>query len=143
MVLRPEALRRRLLKLEQVISGLEGLGAEDHPSGLSPRDRWALERGLQLGAEIVLDIGNHILSAHYGVSAENHEDVITQLHARGVIAESLRERLRELGGFRNILVDDYVRLDADRMESFASRAPGDFAAFAHAVRVWIASTLDA
>jgi uncharacterized protein YutE (UPF0331/DUF86 family) len=143
MVLRPDALRRRLLKLEEVISGLEELGSRGGAGASQPRDRWALERGLQLGAEIVLDIGNHILSAHYGVSADNHEDVITQLHVRGVIDESLRERLRGLGGFRNILVHDYVRLDADRVESFAARAPGDFSAFAHAVREWIAATLDA
>ncbi len=143
MVLRPDALRRRLLKLEEVISGLEEIGAEGTGGASQPRDRWALERGLQLGAEIVLDIGNHILSAHYGVSAENHEDVITQLHTRGVIDDALRERLRGLGGFRNVLVHDYVRLDVDRVESFASRAPGDFAAFAHAVREWIAATLGA
>jgi len=141
VVLRPDALRSRLLKLEEVISGLERLKTDDVLGGSQQRDRWALERGLQLGAEIVLDIGNHILSAHFGVSAENHEDVITQLHVQGVIDEPLRNRLRGLGGFRNVLVHDYVRLDPSRVESFASRAPTDFAAFAQSVRKWMALAL--
>jgi len=35
----------------------------------------------QLAAEILLDTGNHILSAHFGESARDYEDVITQLAA--------------------------------------------------------------
>ncbi|MFN8642539.1 MAG: HepT-like ribonuclease domain-containing protein [Candidatus Binatia bacterium] len=78
-------------------------------------------RGSQLGAEAVLDIGNHILSACFGVSARlvDHEDLVAQLFERcGVIDHALRERLRGLGGFRNILVHDYLRLDPERVRSF-------------------------
>lgn len=141
MVLRPEALRSRLLKLEEVISGLESLLSRDAARSQQQSDRWALERGLQLGAEIVLDIGNHILSAHFGVSAADHEDVIAQLRANGVLDEPERTRLRGLGGFRNILVHDYVRLDPSRVDHFAARAPDDFSAFVRAVRRWMERTL--
>ena len=48
-------------------------------------------RGLQLGAEILFDVGNHILSAHFGVSATDYEDIIVQLGSHGVIDASLRE----------------------------------------------------
>lgn len=139
MVLRPDALRSRLLKLEEVVSGLQTLAAAHDATPSLQRDRWALERGLQLGAEIVLDIGNHLLSAHFGVSAADHEDVIAQLHANEVIDAELRARLRGLGGFRNILVHDYVRLDATRVAAFALRAPVDFSRFAQAVRKWLAT----
>ncbi len=141
MVLRPDALRSRLLKLEEVISGLEGLAAERAQPRPPQMGQWALERGLQLGAEIVLDIGNHILSAHFGISAETHEDVISQLHRQGVIDGETRDSLRGLGGFRNVLVHDYVRLDRARVESFAARAPADFARFAQAVRDWMKTAL--
>ncbi|MGH2671146.1 MAG: DUF86 domain-containing protein, partial [bacterium] len=67
------------------------LGAEHLASNF--RDAWIVERGLQLGAETILDIGNHILSAHFGVSAEDHESVITLLAREGVIDEELRARL--------------------------------------------------
>jgi len=141
VVLRPDALRARLLKLEEVISGLEALASAGDSTPSPQRDRWALERGLQLGAEIILDIGNHILSAHFGVAAADHEDVIAQLHAHGVIDDELRARLRGLGGFSNILVHDYARLDAARVASFAARAPTDFSSFAQGVRTWLAATL--
>src|SRR2546428_5532557 len=77
LVLRPEAIRQRLLRLEEVISRLEELRAVDARTlGRSFRDAWAIERGLQLGAEILFDVGNHILSAHFGGSATDYEDII-------------------------------------------------------------------
>jgi len=77
MVLRPEAVRERLLRLEEVISRLEELRRLDARTLREGfREVWAVERGLQLGAEIVLDVGNHILSAHFGVSAQDYEDII-------------------------------------------------------------------
>jgi len=47
-------------------------GSDPTATSADPRDAWARERGLQLGAEIVLDVGNHILSAHFGVSAQDY-----------------------------------------------------------------------
>jgi len=135
MVLRADAVRERLLKLEEVISTLEAIGQPT--SAGDPRDAWARERGLQLGAEIVLDVGNHILSAHFGVSAQDYEDIIAQLGARGVLEPELRARLKGLGGFRNILVHGYLRLDPARVEAYLQRAPTDFADFTRAIRGWL------
>lgn len=137
MVLRADAVRARLLKLEEVISRLEEIARGRSPAAGDFRDEWVAERGLQLGAEAVLDIGNHVLSAHFGVSAQDHEDLIAQLERCGVIDRGLRERLRGLGGFRNILVHDYLRLDPGRVGAFLARAPGDFSDFAAAVRRWL------
>ena len=103
------------------------------------RAAWAVERGLQLAAEIVFDIGNHILSAHFAVTAQDYEDILTQLATQRVIDPALRERLRGLGGFRNILVHGYVALDSDRVADALSRAPRDFSDFMGAVRDWLAT----
>ena len=141
MVLRPEAIRQRLLKLEEVISRLEELTrAGSGALRYSFRDAWAAERGLQLGAEIILDVGNHILSAHCGVSAEDYEDIIAQLGANGVIAPQTRDRLKGLGGFRNILVHGYLQVDPDRVTEFLRKAPANFSDFARAVREWLEKT---
>ena len=80
MVLKPEAVRARLLKLEEVISRLGDLQSADLANDF--RDAWAVERGLQLAAELVFDIGNHILSAHFGISAQDYEDILEQLSMR-------------------------------------------------------------
>jgi uncharacterized protein YutE (UPF0331/DUF86 family) len=102
------------------------------------RDGWVAERGLQLAAEVVLDIGNHILSAHFGVTAKDYEDIITQLAAHGVIDDHVRARLKGLGGFRNVLVHGYLRVDPERVAAHLAGAPADFSSFAAAVRTWLA-----
>lgn len=139
MVLKPKAVRARLLKLEEVISRLEEL----HAAGVNQdfRDVWAVERGLQLAAEVVFDIGNHILSAHFGVSAEDYEDILEQLSRQDVISDALRGRLKGLGGFRNILVHDYLRLDPDVVIDKLASSPVDFSDFARAVRLWMDKNL--
>ena len=140
VVLRPEAIRQRLLKLEQAISRLAEIGRTDRTVlRTNFRDTWAAERGLQVAAEIVLDTGNHILSAHYGENARDYEDVITQLAAHAVIDEPLHARLRGLGGFRNVLVHGYLELDPDRVADHLTKAPADFNEFLRAIRSWLAS----
>jgi uncharacterized protein YutE (UPF0331/DUF86 family) len=140
VVLRPEVVRERLLRLEEVISRLEDLG---RPGAMVPggefRDAWAAERGLQLAAEVILDIGNHVLSAHFGVSAQDYEDIIVQLGINGVIDADLRERLKGLGGFRNILVHGYLRIDPERVTEQLHAGPAKFSDFARAVRAWLAT----
>src|SRR5437016_3110157 len=59
MVLRPEAVRERLLRLEEVISRLEELRRLDARAlheGF--REVWAVERRPLPGTESVLDVGN-------------------------------------------------------------------------------------
>lgn len=138
MVIRADSVRERLLKLEEAASGLERILAA-RTAAPDLRDDWAIERGLQLGAEVVLDIGNHILSAHFGISARDYEDIITRLGDIGVLPADLRDRLRGLGGFRNILVHGYLSLDRARVGHFAEHAPKDFRAFSVAIRAWLAS----
>ena len=135
MVLKPDAIQARLLRLEEVISELERLrDAEADDETLS--HRWAIERGLHLGAEIVLDVGNHVLTAGLGISAEGYEDIIHQLGERRVLDAELRQRLAGLGGFRNLLVHDYLRLDPERVMEILTDAPDSYSAFATAIRRW-------
>jgi uncharacterized protein YutE (UPF0331/DUF86 family) len=141
LVLRPEAIRERLLRLEEVVSRLEELARLDRQTLRAGfRDAWAAERGLQLAAEIVFDIGNHILSARFGVSARDYDDIIAQLGSHAVIAPGLRDRLKGLGGFRNILVHGYLRIDPDRVAEHLASGPAQFSEFAQAVRAWLAES---
>ncbi len=138
MVLRPKAVRARLLKLEEVVSRLEEMGELDgRELARNFRDAWAAERGLQLGAATILDIGNHILSAHFGVSAQDYESIVGLLAQNGVLEEALAARLQGLGGFRSILVHDYLRIDPGKVAEFLARAPGDFTDLGRAVRAWL------
>jgi uncharacterized protein YutE (UPF0331/DUF86 family) len=143
VVLKAEALRQRLLKLEEITSHLLELqGSAPTLLRTDFRQAWLAERGLQLGAEVLFDIGNHILSAHFGVNPVDYEDIITQLAAQGVIDEPLRNTLKGLGGFRNILVHGYLRLDPDRVVESLRKAPDDFSEFAAQIRTWLSNLKD-
>ena len=136
MVLKPDAIHARLLRLEEVISELERLrDAKEATETLSYR--WAIERGLHLGAEIILDIGNHVLSAGLGIAAEGYDDIIRQLGQREVLDAELRQRLAGLGGFRNILVHDYLRLEPERVMTILADAPEAYSVFASTIRCWL------
>jgi uncharacterized protein YutE (UPF0331/DUF86 family) len=138
VVLRPEAIRQRLLRLESVVSHLEELARSPAESlRTSVRDAWAVERGLQLGAEILFDVGNHVLTAGFGVSTKDYEDILVQLERVGVLDGALARRLKGLGGFRNLLVHDYVELDSEKVTEALTRAPHDYTAFALALRRWL------
>jgi uncharacterized protein YutE (UPF0331/DUF86 family) len=131
VVFRVDAVQERLLRLEEVVSELRELTKLDR--GVL-RNMWAVERGLHLGAELLFDIGNHILSAQYGVNPRDYRDIIEQLARQGILAPALHQRLQGLAGFRNILVHDYIRLDPDRVEEALAKAPQDFSDFALAIR---------
>jgi len=138
MVFRVDSIQARLRRLEEVVAELRELRALDRAAlRRSLRDMWAVERGLHLGAEVVFDIGNHILSAQYGTGAEGYGDIVEQLARQGILDEPLHHRLRGLAGFRNILVHDYLRLDPNRVEEALDKAPEDFDDFARAVRRWL------
>lgn len=138
MVLRPEVVRERLVLLEDTVSRLEDLAGPDvGRERANFRDEWAVERGLQLAAEILFDVGNHILSAHFGRGARDYEDIIVQLKDAGVISAATAARLRGLGGFRNLLVHGYSRLDPGRVMTYLRDAPAHFSAFSRDIRQWL------
>lgn len=140
MVLRLDSVRARLLRLEEVVSQLAELASRSRAALTeSVALAWAVERGLALAAEILFDVGNHILSAHFGVVSESYEDILDQLARHGVLDRDLRMRLKGLGGFRNILIHDYLRLDRERVLDSLQNAPRDFGDFAESVRAWLAN----
>jgi uncharacterized protein YutE (UPF0331/DUF86 family) len=142
VVLRADVVRERLKKLEEVLAHLRDLGPPEALDLSSDyRNAWIAERGLQLAAEVAFDIGNHILSAHFGTNSSDYEDIIKQLSDRGVLSRELSARFRGLGGFRNILVHGYLRIDSDRVADALSRAPDDFSRFSDEVSRWLETAL--
>lgn len=133
MRLRPESIRARLDKLVEVTTKLRRLRAKTSEE----RDPWTVERGLQLGAEIVLDIGAHIAAAHLQVTTEGYDHILNQLAGHHVISSDLLEQLEGLGGFRNILVHAYLDLDPVLVEEHLQKAPETFSRFGKAIEQWL------
>ena len=138
MTLRAETIRERLRKLREVLSNLQDVRKVPPKEFLaSYRHYWLAERGLQLAAEAVFDIGNHILAGHFNLHSSNYEDLIKRLAGQGVLSAQLREKLRGLGGFRNVLVHGYLDIDMDRVLSILHEELESFEAFAQATEAWL------
>lgn len=138
MVLRIEALRERIARLEEVVTRLREVASVARDEFLLDyRQQWLAERGLELAAQAVLDIGNHILAGEFGQSATEYEGILKGLGERGVVSSALSDRLRGLGGFRNILVHGYLGIDPAKVYSALQRSEADFTDFEAEILEWL------
>jgi uncharacterized protein YutE (UPF0331/DUF86 family) len=87
-------------------------------------------RNLVLGIEIILDIGNHILSAQYQVSAKTYKDVIMELGRLNVISEGFAAQQATMADFRNLLIHAYSKISLERVYDYMGHAPDIFKTFA-------------
>ena len=136
MVLREEALAERLALLRSTVMRLRAASQKELNDDW---DEWALERGLQLAAQALFDVGNHVLAGAFGARPKDYADVPSELTRYGVIGDDLANRLRGLAGFRNLLVHEYAEVDPKRVRELLQTRLGDFSDFADAVEGWVQS----
>ena len=123
-------IRRHLLALDAAVQRLRrhaGKPIEELTS--DPDASWAVERGLQLCAQNVLDIATH-LAACRGHDAPDYASAVDALGEIGVLPVDFAARLRGIAGFRNVLVHGYLDVDRKRVHSLLNERLDDFAVFA-------------
>ncbi len=126
----PAVIRRHLLALDEAVQHLRR--HVGRPLSLLQTDadeRWAVERGLQLCAQNVLDIATH-LAASAGRDAPDYATAIDVLGELGILPAEFAVRLRAIAGFRNVLVHGYLSVDVSRMHRLLNSGLGDFVDFA-------------
>lgn len=138
MVYKAEAIRERLKLLEEVISRLarhRGRTLEEysHDQDL----QWIVERGFILAAECVADAAAHILSGKFKIQPADQEDAIRRLAPAGVISNELAEALSGMGGFRNILVHAYLRIDPAKVHHYLENDLDHLQDFVAEVARWL------
>jgi uncharacterized protein YutE (UPF0331/DUF86 family) len=111
------------------------LSAEDLATNLTLR--WAVEHGLLTGISLILQAAQHILTRHFGTLPESYEASLAELRAHKVISATLYRRLRGAGGFRNLLVHEYLEMNLTRVVQYARRAPKTFRDFAGELTQWL------
>ncbi|MCZ6792529.1 MAG: DUF86 domain-containing protein [Planctomycetota bacterium] len=138
MVFKSEAVRERLKRLEEVIARLSAYRGTTSEEFLDDVERqWVVERGFILAAECVADVAGHILSGKFKVQPVDQEDAVRGLGNQRVISESLAKRLRGFGGFRNILVHEYLRIDPSRVHEYLENELGSLEQFVAEVTAWL------
>jgi uncharacterized protein YutE (UPF0331/DUF86 family) len=110
-----ETVRRHLLALDETLAQLARHAGRDLDALQRDVDeRWAVERGLQLCVQLVLDIATH-LAASAGRDTPDYATAIDELGRLAILPPELAQKLRPLAGFRNALVHGYLGLDLRRV----------------------------
>jgi uncharacterized protein YutE (UPF0331/DUF86 family) len=138
MVLRPDVILERLKELDTILEELalyRDKSVEDLDASLSLR--WTIERGLIAASNLIFDIADHILGAHFSIYPDTYEESLEKLQAKDVISPELYLKLKGLGGFRNILVHDYLGINLFELQKNLIKAFGIFPAFSIEIQRWL------
>jgi len=138
VVFRKESILERLKKLETVLENLQDKSVDNLEQYKSDLDlQWIVERGLEVASSVIFDVGNHILAGHYKISVDEYEQILQQLAAKQVISSELYNELSGLGGFRNILVYDYLSLDHEIVFNRYKKSQTVFPGFIAEIYDWL------
>ncbi len=99
--------------------------------------RWVVERGIEAGAQLILEIADHILSNHFGYYSETYEDSLKGLLEKNVISEELYSQIKGLGSLRNILVHQYIQIDLNIVFNSFHKSLKVFPLFTQEIMDWM------
>jgi uncharacterized protein YutE (UPF0331/DUF86 family) len=131
-------IERRLKELDQILQELgkyRTLSQDVFKADLSKR--WIIERGLIAAASMIFDIADHILSGRFGYYGESYEGSLQALCEKKVVSRGLYDRMKGLGGFRNILIHSYIEIDPQEVFENFQKALNAFPRFAQEIMTWM------
>lgn len=133
-----EPLIEKLRALDRYLVELERLRRYSFEEVRTNLQRtWAIEHGLQLAIQIVIDIGSHLLAALGERDVQDYTDVIEKLGEYRILPPEFASTIRGMAGFRNILVHEYVAVDVFEVYRVLQERLGDFREFARYVSAYI------
>jgi uncharacterized protein YutE (UPF0331/DUF86 family) len=124
-----ERVLGKLDELNRYVEELRAIAPRSFEEYLRVETKRACERLLQISVEAVIDIC-HLLVAglRLGVPADE-ADLFDTLARRGAISDGLARTLKEMKGFRNILVHEYAAVDDAVVYKAVRDRLADFEAF--------------
>lgn len=132
-----ETVERRLLKLEQYLRRLRELSKVSLDAYMKDQIlRDSAERNLQLAAQVCIDIGNHVIADRGYRAPYGYGDIFSVLMEEGLLPKELAGTMRQIAGFRNILVHDYLEIDSKIVYESLKKVD-DFKKFVEYVATWL------
>ncbi|MBI1953333.1 MAG: DUF86 domain-containing protein [Candidatus Omnitrophica bacterium] len=127
----PEIIVSRLSRLREYIGYLKRLRRLSYQKlANDPFLRASLERYLHLAIECCLDMGNHLIADRGLRKAEEYQEIFLILGEAKILPKPFAKRIAPMGGFRNILVHDYLRVDPRKVYAILRERLPDLERFA-------------
>ena len=124
-----ERILGRVATLEGYLKELQAIAPESFDAFLRIEKKRACERILQISIEAAIDLCHlFVTGLKLGLPAEE-EDLFEKLALAGVISPSMKEMLKRMKGFRNILVYEYGEVDDQIVYEAVKTRLIDFALF--------------
>lgn len=92
-----------------------------------------VERTLQIMIELCIDVAEHIISDARMRLPVTYSDTFKVLYENKVIDQSLLSIMEKMSKFRNIVVHQYEKVDAEIVVTILRKSLNDFAVFKNAI----------
>jgi uncharacterized protein YutE (UPF0331/DUF86 family) len=136
-------VRGKLEVLREMLRGIESLPLATLADLTGdPHMLAAGESYLRRALEALLDLGRHLLAKGFGIAAVEFKSIPRRLAEVGVLDEEQAALLTEMAGYRNRLVHEYHRVQADELHRILSERRGDLADLAEVLRAWVLRNLE-
>jgi len=124
-----ERVLAKIDELDGYLRELAEIAPRDFNDFQKTTTKRACERLLQIAVETVLDICQLFVSGYRLGLPTQEEDLFERLSKAGHITSSLKHLLKDMRGFRNILVHEYAEVDDEIVFETIHRRIGDFESF--------------
>jgi uncharacterized protein YutE (UPF0331/DUF86 family) len=132
-----ERILAKIDQLDAYIAELTEIAPKSFTEYQQVEKKRACERLLQISIEVVIDICNQFVSGlRLGLPAEE-EDLFRKLVEAHTITKEMGEKLREMRGFRNILVHEYAQVDDRLVYEAVKTKLEDFTLFRRDILVYL------
>jgi uncharacterized protein YutE (UPF0331/DUF86 family) len=131
-----ELVKKKLAVLNTSVTQLRTL-AQPERLAVDVREERFVEHTLQIAIQAALDVAAHIVSDEQLGEPQEYRDLFTLVRGRVSLSDELSRRLRQMVGFRNVLVHGYENVNLDIVRDILSNRLGDLLEFARAVAEYL------
>jgi uncharacterized protein YutE (UPF0331/DUF86 family) len=133
-----DLLRRKLAELAAYVSQVSeyrDLTVERYRADW--KTQRIVERTLQMAVEACLDVASHVIADRGLRAPSTYAETFEVLVEAGLMSPELGHAMVEMTGFRNVVVHEYARIDADTVIRILREHLADFGRFETEALRWL------
>ena len=128
-----DLIAKKLALIETYVEELRTLGKPNEIASDRLQERF-IEHTLQIAIQAAIDVASHIVSDERLGEPATYRDLFELLVRHEWISDALVANLREMVGFRNVVVHGYSAVDLEVVRDVAENHLGDLLDFVAQIR---------